>query len=72
MKFAFSFSLSDKVAKCIIKMQIQLQYTTLSNIQFQQVFTHTHKANITPKLDGGVTLNKILDVLENRTLISNV
>lgn len=42
------------------------------NFQFQQVFTHTHKANITPKLDSGVTLNKILDVLENRTLISKV
>lgn len=51
-------------------MQIQLQFTTFSKFQFQQVFTH--KANITPKLDGGVILNKILDVLENRTLISKV
>lgn len=49
-------------------MQIQLQFTIFNFSKF----SHTHKANSAPKLDSGVILNEILDVLENRTLISKV
>lgn len=49
-------------------MQIQLQFIIFNFSKF----SHTHKANSEPKLDSGVILNKILDVLENRTLISKV